>query len=683
MEATPPQETPPLAPAPPDVAESLRLVEGLSRLFAVAAIYAPTHVRVASLADPVLALVAAACGDSRLLAFDVREDGLALNRVALPLSHPATARLRADLAGVGVHRLEIDATVAAKDLVALARALRTHAQPRTGSQGFRHVELTGLPDSIRAVQHDFGLPTFDETEHVGSGMDLDVALGERPAGSAPEEASSADGTTPGAQRPEADAAPKEDDTDRISLVLNLAIEQAARDAPGAPPEPTEASRTPRGRREILRAIAESLHRAVQRAGGRPSTQTVADILEGARANLPALAPSVPAQRLMDALREAIDLHLRDAFRREGVTALDAPAQGRMRDPLGPDDVGRLTEQVGGFVDASEPFLAAGRSSEDEHLGILLNLLVATQPGALRDALVCRVAPYLAAPPTEERTAMLRGWLLDLVRRNDVGEVDQLLPILLGPYRAHGAACVADLLLSAFRPPAPEALRLLWPYLVDAALVPFDAEDRPLEDELISCLTRLDPADVLAHTDRLALMPAVKKGLLSRRLFQPIRPDLYGFYEVCLNLRRAPHLATQVVEAFFRSPPNTPAAGVLTVLGPREDRTRSFLGRIVRENRGGGETPALRKLAAEAIAEAIRTCPPMRRAEAWVLRAIGALRALPGPASVAALRIVVGEKRFGILPAWPTAARSAARDVLRPAGAAGGAAPTRAPLGRVV
>jgi hypothetical protein len=652
-------------------------VEALSRLFAVASIYAPTHQRVAALSAPTIEALRSACSSTGHLVLDLRDGAIHVGADALAEKGSTVQRLRQDLEALGITRVELSEGTTAEDLLALGRLLRTKSQ-RRGNATFEQADLGGLPETIKAFTQDFGRPTFDESEDPTAAVRLPAdLLAGLPSDALRAPSAAGSGKSTRARR----ASPHPTLTEQeIRAVVAGSVRRVRDLPPGAHvPAPFAAftsrsagdallgDRPAETRQEMQRALAEAVERTVARStGGGPATANPERILAEAAKTLPRILPGMDLAPVLDSLKEAIDVHMRDAFRRE---ASVVSPQDTVRSRESEDhelSLEALEEQLDVVGDRGPDVELEDdpHSRAAEHLGILLFVLGDEPTAAVLAGLGPRLSRALAAPFEAGEGDVIAGWIRDRSHHWTDEQIDQRLPALLEPLRARGAAVVERTLLDAVRLGDARTLQALWPHVAAELLgglgeEPDESGASALELEAQETLGSLPAESRRAALGRLAALPVVARGAVSRSLLSPPREALYPLYSLLLEFREAPAVGAEVVEAFFRYPPDVPAMAALLVLRPQEERTRAFIGRFLRERTSSGETAGLKKLAAQIIISDLQALPRRRRTEDLVVKAIGSLRLLPCR-EVAQFVAEVKESRvLGILQAWPPPARQAA------------------------
>jgi hypothetical protein len=616
--------------------DTVALADGLARLLSVAAIYPAGHVRVMEAADPVLAQLRKSRGEFDGLGLELQNGALMVDGRIVPERSGPIQRLHQDLDGLGVTRLEIRRDARLEDLLALGKFLRSHAQAPVEGRAFQQPELTGLPDTVRMVQRDVGVPTFDESERRT------------------EEAGTGGGGGPGDEEPPETTPERE----LLRTLLRDALRAFASD--GASATLPAGARAPKTREDAVRALHEAVRRMLdQYVPGAEVTASAAAILDEAERLLPEVAPGFDPTPVLEALRQAIDKHLRDPFRRETAAVFDVDTpEGTDRDPLL-----ELNELVGSLkgLDSGEPFGQALVVDPPEQLTILLHVMREQPSHAVMVAVGRRLESCLTDALGTRGNAVLQGWLGDVLRKEEPRSLDRMLPLVAGPLRRANPAAFAGLLVHACRGADAAVLDGAWPHAANELLLGVEGAQGGLEDDLIALVARLPVARRGAAMTRLASLSAVAGRAVSRRAFSPPRSALYPFYEAMLVELRFAEVAGLVMDAFQQDPPPYPAAGALTMLRTRDPQCRELLLSLLRYPAAANTAP-MRKRAVDIVVGALTRLPKTRRKEEWVPGAIRALWALPSPEAEAIVKEIEGNASLAFWKAWPPACRQAAEAV---------------------
>lgn len=663
--ATPPAPDASATTVPP----STDMLEVLSRLIIVAAVYPPGHPRIATIVDPVLNLIRTTATQDRRFAvsFGAAKEGEAKKAE----SGPAT-RLRRELENLGVARIEFERDVSVADLVEFARFLRRLGSSHALDGTLRHIDFGKLPRAIRVAERSFGLPSFREDEPTP----------EQPAES-PKLSTPADAP----ETPEETADPgavKEDAAELLRRCVRAALDDQRAEMAAA----VAAAKLPEDGKWSPLAIAEAVLEWAERfraddAEVPPPKQLLAD----AEKELPKILPGADWSPVLVAMRRVIEDHLRTLGEDEkpedvapptapGVDPVGAPPAV----PLDADVAARhdarlqVLRSVGQFVAGAEPFVLMPGIDRAEHLSVLLHLLSQSATRSENEIVVRRLGPTLSEALGQKESQVLVGWLRDLAKSADAQQIDRRLMPVLGALRRSGGGAVPDALVAACADPHADLAVPLWPYLAHELVTGDDLVEQPRRERLAYLVGRVAATRLREESDRLRALVVLGTRAIARNVIVPPRPDLHGLYEVLLSTPREAGFATEIATSFARVPPAHPAAGALAVLDPGEERAHRLLARVLRE--GDEPTTGSRTLAVETIVGVLRALPRRRRTEPWVPEAITSLARLPCDASTEMLTEIRSARRMLVIKLWPVAARRAAIAAMQRHAVAGAARTAR-------
>ena len=454
-----------------------------------------------------------------------------------------------------------------------------------------------------------------------------------------------------------------------------------RSGPNVPGIAPEDGYRARGSRERVRAIEEAVRRAIERAiasGG--EVRSVSRIVAEARRLLPSVAPELPLDQVLDGIREALDEHLRDAFRTEGGASFDAarqPAREPVRCKL---ELPQLLERVAAVAKHVDTRPVARTVDGPEQLSILLHILEEERRPGVADGITRRLFSRLSRALDAEETVVMAGWIDSICSPpRPIALPDRLLPLLFDQLRRAAPACTIAVLLRALHGARPPVLRALWPHVAAELLYGLDGATEDVRDQAVVLMSEV-PSDMLeSETERFAALVALVRGHHSTRFLDPPRRRLAALHELILGLRDAPDLAAGIVAGYRRVPPPNSAARALVAMDT-EASARTFLRRVLREERDGGESESLRRMGAGIVAAALHGLTRAGRRQDWVPEAIRAFVALRSPLAIEVVEEILYTRRFLVLREWPAACRRAALAVRTYFQVEGAAGPTRAMRG---
>jgi hypothetical protein len=418
---------------------------------------------------------------------------------------------------------------------------------------------------------------------------------------------------------------------------------------------------PRTRAERLRAIEESVRRAIERVWlTGPSRSSAASILAEARRTLPTVAPDLPLDPILAGIRRGLDEHLRDALRGEVGATFDPAATPPPESEDYDLELPALLEQIRSFTAAAPGLKTTSESDGVETLSIHLFLLDGNRRPAVREGVERAIAHHLSRAMTPGEEAALATWMGDVASKG-VHAVDAILPRVLEPLRRSTPAAPSAVLVAAAREAPEKPLRALWPHMAREAVFGLGGASQEVEDGLLAAFERLDSRCFALDVQRILPLLAGSRQAFSERMFSPPRPALTGLYATLLASTAPREAARLVVAGFRRRPPARSAACALVAFEPAADEARVFLCRVLREQQEGGESDGLRQVAAARVVSLLRGLDGVRRKEPWVPDAVRALGFLKSVDAVRMVEEIAHARRWMFVPIWPAPCRAAARE----------------------
>jgi hypothetical protein len=417
----------------------------------------------------------------------------------------------------------------------------------------------------------------------------------------------------------------------------------------------------RGTRERIRALEEAVRRAIERAmSANGEVRNVTRIVEEARHLLPLVDPDLPLEDVLGGIREALDEHLRDAFRTESGATFDS-ARRPARDPVACKlELPELLKRIDAVVSFGEGAKAAVRTVDTaEQLSILLHMLEEDRRPGVVDGITRRLFSRLSRALDPDETAVMGGWIESICAPSR-GHLlaDRLLPLLFEHIRRAAPATVLAVLLVALQRPRATLLRVLWPHLAADLLHGCEGASDEAREQAVSLMGQVDGSALGSEIERFSALLAGRTEV-SPRFLSPPRRRLSAFYEVVLALPDAPAVARLIIDGYRRSPPPNSAARALVAIH-QDSSARTFLRRVLREELDGGETESLRRMATGIVAASLRSLPRESRREAWVPEAITALGVLRSSLADQIVEEILRSRRFLLLKSWPVGCRRAAQ-----------------------
>jgi hypothetical protein len=276
-----------------------------------------------------------------------------------------------------------------------------------------------------------------------------------------------------------------------------------------------------------------------------------------------------------------------------------------------------------------------------------------------DGITRRLFSRLSRALDAEETAVMAGWCESICGAGRPTVLsDRLLPVLFEQLRRAAPACTIAVLLRALESKRPPVLRTLWPHLAVELLYGLEGATEQAREQAVVLMSEMPGGMLESEGERFAALVALGRGQHSSRFLDPPRRRLAALHELILGLRDAPELARMIVAGYRRTPPPHSAARALVAIGT-ESNARTFLRRVLSEERDGGESESLRRMGASIVAAALHGLARGERRAPWVSEAIRALGALRTPLSMEVVEEVIRSRRWLLLREWPAACRAAA------------------------
>jgi hypothetical protein len=266
--------------------------------------------------------------------------------------------------------------------------------------------------------------------------------------------------------------------------------------------------------------------------------------------------------------------------------------------------------------------------------------------------------------TERDLLVARDALRTIFRTGWNGRTAQRARALLEPIGEHHHDRLGWLWLSTWEGLLdPIHREAAWPLLVDDLLAGMTWDDPDARVQLLTEVSDVLTGERLDLLVRLEALPTLRAHVVSADILDAPAPVLYPVYRLILRSSLSGTFAKRLVVRLAEQEPH-PLVTLLLAMSGEYDRADVRLYQAMLDQ--GVSThldPQLADLAGRHIRGVITRLADDELSLPWVPGAITWLAELPVSGAEQILRAIVAEKRWGMIPVWPEAAREAAREGL--------------------
>lgn len=430
-------------------------------------------------------------------------------------------------------------------------------------------------------------------------------------------------------------------------------EQSLRGAAGP-----ASDRPERGLDEVLgvasRALKHVLTAHLGRATGLRDLQSLFKAVEIASSLTP---DDRSIETVVEIVRGAADEVLREIALQHEASLESFPQSGEDHE-WSLDD---LRERVRALAGSAEPLAEIDPDDRSPLLAITLQLALSSDepPPALRARAIELLRAKGSAAEQNVLPALL-GSLCVVGRRQQLDTALRRLAELLG---REGEPLWIEVLLRTCEQGELDVLEPLWPHLAERFVCGKPWQDVETRERTVVQLGRWPQQRVFALTPRLQKMPGIASGRLSASALEEYDERLAALYAALVRLRHTDVYAAALLALVRRRSLPWSGALVFRLMDTVEPPTRALLGSLFGHGTLEAPSSETRVMATRYLAQRILELAPHARSATWIKAVLEALGDESCEESMAALKHVLSERRWGVVPAWSSEHRRAAQESL--------------------
>ncbi|MCC7014374.1 MAG: hypothetical protein IT454_17575 [Planctomycetes bacterium] len=318
----------------------------------------------------------------------------------------------------------------------------------------------------------------------------------------------------------------------------------------------------------------------------------------------------------------------------------------------------LREAVDSLPRTEGPLPSADATDRSAVIAVALQIVLASDaPSAELRASTLELLRRAASDAERSvLTSALRGWSESELRRH----FDVTLQRLTSLCGEADERVWIDAVLRACESGEPEHVEPFWPHLAQRLVCGAPWKEPHLRERTIAQLARCPRHRLPAVAQRLGELPAIIAGRLATSFADQYDDSLAALYAMLVRMRHSDVYASALLAMVRRRTLQWPGALAFRVIDALGPSARALLASLFERGTLDDPSPETRVMAARLLAQRILDLPREGRAASWVVPGLEALGDIACDESRAALDHVIGERRLGLVPAWPAEHRRAAQ-----------------------
>ena len=606
--------------------ESAVLLKAIDQLMTVGTYYSPEHDQYHVASRKACAAICESIGDRPSVILEITSTGLMIADQVVDPQQRTARQLHDLLVPLNIARLEIDRDLTPEHLRTALRALHDHRLLVGSRTSFQEITIEGLPPTVRTLSASLISCAPGEVDAESAGKALADLLAEGQAG-----------------RPATSEELTRKFLDLVErIVRNLDLHRTGSG------EIAAGGGSGQGGGD-LRSLAQSLRELVKTD---PDPKNLLGLIQNAQKALALSADPSSVDLVFRILRKELASRGQPPLRKAG-----APHPGSIEQDF---DLQAFRTALAEIVHRSEQSGPLDHPLKQDYLGICFKIMGSDPPDSLKIHLTAAIEQALGDPGLEDDCAELCAQGLAMVidkGRNQLA--DHLFPAVCGPLReAH-----PDQLFLFWRKLwgllETEGRSLVWPFLVDDALLGMGEISPENAQEIVAALGSQDIEAAGRHREKLFGMPAFRQKSAAGTIFSVPPAKMAALHTLLLESPLADWHGPRLHRVLAKQPASQITGVVMHLLGDYQPENRAFYAALIRQQAEGAMPADLRTWIVELLVPGLRTLPPGRRREDWVVHALSWLGKLDHAAAADLFDCVLNERRLFFFRAWPAECRTAA------------------------
>ncbi len=610
-------------------------MNSLQRLFKIGLYYPSGHAILDKATYRFLDMLEKLAGDKRQVTIGIFNTTLVVEDIELDKDQPHVRDFNLMLSTLGISAISIDKHISAAEILDFVRKMTAYKGRVQSSRQFIQVDVGGLPPSVTIEQKEFLARAESVTAGDGEAADnLESFVASL-----------------------ADHGLSDEEIHKCRTLLdNL---------------PQQMTRTDIDISDLPYASWDDVARLLARAVRGGNIDKDGRLLASSHSNINALA----------AILKNLELETRDRKSREAINLLisiikkpleDTPLESAEKDTLTrrsfPAKPAVDVRQIQNFADKqrlnSDILAKLSRSSHDnEILSILIQLCHFEQSLSKQIRMQYLMRETLSKQLSEKTWKILSGGLHAIASSGKQTRLAATLHLVLEPIRRSTHASTLQLFQQIVKLCDREALRLLWPHLVNELLVVGSSRDKIIYHSLCQTAARMPNEHMVAALPQLQGLESFQESKIASDIFHAVSPSCFPLFAFLLKTDIERYVSERVLGGLRRNPRDWLIKGVSPLLDMSQQEHKLFLYSYLRQAFQKTLSAPLKKIAARIITENLPLLSQERRSEQWVEGSIAALGQLPAERSAELLKQIAGGRKLLFIPDWPAPCRSAAEKAL--------------------
>ena len=615
------------------------LMAALERVFKIGVYYPAGHSMCDQAADQFLQTLARTLGKAPSMRFSASSKGLALQGLVLENDLRGVKDFLELLTGLGIAAVDMDSNVDAADLHDFVTRLLAYRNHIKGARDFQQVIVEDMPSTIHIEHLEFTARDIEDAD---------------------DDEDSGDISQPSIENFLATLAKRGLDAQQISRCRKL-----LKAIPGyLRTQDLDSAALPQ---VTWSDVEKLLVKAVQVKAPTPGKEN--EERSGSHVNLDALTAifkSLGKHQEDASSREAIDLLLTH-LHRAAPAHMEASGEAKKKQVPAKDlDLMPKSELRAAIKDcgeqATEPprLMTEGRAEE---ISILMQMLGGDQKLKVQVRIQKQIRDIARSPLTPDEWAIAVAGTRQLLDPEHADRVLGPMVILTEALRTSEHASVLVFLRDVARDCSPEQNGLLWPFLVNEALVEGRLKEPEAFAEVCALAALPDEETMKDQLPRLETLSVLRDKRCARDVFSPPPLTLCKVLALVLNSSHAAFIGERLLGGLRREPLGWLSEAVVPLLGQFQAKHRRFLTEVLLQADKERISKSLTDNAGRIIVEALPALSGGERKESWVPTTVRALARLSVPGRQRVLTDIAHTRKYVFFHEWPGAPREAAREVL--------------------
>jgi hypothetical protein len=569
---------------------------------------------------------------------EIKGAALAVEDQEITANSPAISEIITIFRDLGIGRMEIDQEIPLKDLLQMIKTLLQHRSQLQGIKQFTKARLVDLPTTVRVFQQEF---LVEETgHHVASSegeTDLEAVF-----------------------RTLEEQGLDQKQISQCRAFLNSMDQRFAI-------QPIKLKGLPaiswQDVRKLLAKIVGSGFQFSESAG----KALFYNDLNALSAIFDSLKQQLDDRESLETINLLVSAFNRGQLAKKSTaTSEEGGKKGLRAKDKGTDlTIGEIQTFVGGHDSTAGPAISIKKADRSDELAILLELLQFTLEAKTIEGLHRNLSDILKASLSPRMVDVLIKGTLHLTKTVQDEWLEETVAFIARQLRGSATFSSQSFLVVLCRQLPSEVLELLWTTLINELLaVGCTAKEGHVFKELARLAASIPIQAMLNRLLRLEEIDAIREKRIASNIFDPELKEAYPVYAVLLETSMRTTIASRVLEGLRAAPPDWLISAVTPLLDSNQPHHQQILYTYLHIAQRQKVTVALQVMAGNLVVERLAGLEETAKNAPWVTKTIEATPQLQVEGTRELLERIVSEKKFLVIPKWPTTCRQAATDALQ-------------------